>query len=103
MAEEIISGTVLIFLCSSQASQNKMFSSLYSDFRNSRKAICPAGNVRDTGVSLSRAAPRVDQNQSLTFATQDLIHRLGPSLNILQRVLGEATQATLEKSMEIYH
>lgn len=42
LAEEIISGTVLIFLYSSQASQNRMFSSLYSDLRNSRKAICPA-------------------------------------------------------------
>lgn len=53
MAEEIISGTALIFLYSSQACQNNMFSSLYSDFRNSRKAICPAG---DTGVSATRRA-----------------------------------------------
>lgn len=102
MAEEIISGTVLIFLCSSQASQNSMFSSLYSDFRNSRKAICPAGSG-GTLASVWSGRWLSSQNQRLTFATQDLIHRLGPSLHILQWVFGEATKSTLEKSREIYH
>lgn len=41
--------------------------------------------------------------ESLTFTTEDFVYRLTPSLNILQWILGEATQSTLEKSIKIYH
>lgn len=106
LAEEIISGTVLIFLYSSQASQNRMFSSLYSDLRNSRKAICPAeegeGTRRST-VSGSSGISLTSKLASLTFTTEDFVHRLTPSLNIPQWIFGEATQSTLEKSIESYH
>ena len=45
----------------------------------------------------------VQPEETLTFTTEDLVHRLAPGLNILQRILGEATQSTLEKSIKIYH
>lgn len=86
MAEEIISGTVLIFLYSSQANQKRMFSSLYSDLRNSRKAICPAEEVEGTRGStvsgysaISKTNLRVSPLQLRTLSTDSLQVSTSPS------------------------
>lgn len=86
LAEEIISGTVLIFLYSSQANQNRMFSSLYSDLRNSRKAICPAeegeGTRRSTVSSssgISTTHLRVSPLQLRTMSTDSVQVSTSPS------------------------
>lgn len=50
-AEVIISGVFLIFLYSSHASQNRMFSSLYSVLRNSWKAAWPATGEWPKGIN----------------------------------------------------
>lgn len=48
-----------------------MFSSLYSDFRNSRKAICPAGKTTDNCfIRCIHNPPRKTSNQERTSPLQ---------------------------------
>lgn len=43
------------------------------------------------------------KSKTLTFAAEEFVHRFTPSLDIIQRILGKATQSTLEQRITINH